>query len=96
MPFLCLERSERNGHRNEKPRDCRNVGYMEHEYEKAQKALNLIACNLENRYLKAAASLWEGLEETLTVHRLKIPSLLRQTSPTQMQWNPPIRWLLPY
>ncbi|MGI6526314.1 MAG: transposase [Caldicoprobacterales bacterium] len=34
---------------------------------------------LEYRYPKATASLLEGLEETLTVHRLKIPGMLRET-----------------
>ncbi len=53
--------------------------YLEHDYDKARRALEHIADGLENRYPKAAASLREGLEETLTVHRLKLPSLLRQT-----------------
>lgn len=53
--------------------------YMEYDYENSRKALELTACNLEHRYPKAAASLREGLEETLTVHCLKIPGLLRQT-----------------
>ena len=35
--------------------------------------------NLAYRYPKTADSLKEGLEETLTVHRLKRPGLLRQT-----------------
>jgi transposase-like protein len=30
-------------------------------------------------YPKAAAILLEGLEETLTVHQLKVPDLLRKT-----------------
>ena len=38
-----------------------------------------IVNNLEHRYPKAATSLLEGFEETLTVHRLKIPGLLRET-----------------
>ena len=53
--------------------------YLEHDYDKAHRALEHIADGLENRYPKAAASLREGLEETLTVHRLKVPGLLRQT-----------------
>ena len=45
--------------------------------------LDLLVGNLAYRYPKAADSLREGLEETLTVHRLKLPGLLRQTlSPT--------------
>lgn len=53
--------------------------YLEHEYDKARRALEHVAHDLEDRYPKAAASLREGLEETLTVHRLGIPGLLRQT-----------------
>lgn len=53
--------------------------YLEHEYDKARRALEHVANDLEDRYPKAAASLREGLEETLTVHRLGIPGLLRQT-----------------
>ncbi len=41
--------------------------------------MDSLAHNLEHRYPKAVASLREGLEETLTVHRLKVPDLLRQT-----------------
>jgi len=56
-----------------------SLAYREHEYEKAKSALTLLAANLELRYPSAAASLREGLEETLTVHRLKLPGLLRET-----------------
>ena len=53
--------------------------YLEFDYNKAKNALLLIADNLEYRYPAAANSLMEGLEETLTVHRLKVPALLRQS-----------------
>ena len=53
--------------------------YREFEYGKAKSSLELLADNLEYRYPKAAQSLREGLEETLTTHRLKLPGLLRQT-----------------
>ncbi len=53
--------------------------YLEFDYDKAQKELMLVANNLELRYPAAAASLLEGLEETLTVHKLKIPGLLRKS-----------------
>lgn len=53
--------------------------YLEFDYDKASKQLYLLADNLENRYPNAAASLREGLEETLTVHRLKVPGILRKT-----------------
>lgn len=55
------------------------MAYREFEYEVARDKLMSIAGGLENRYPKAAASLLEGLEETLTVHRLKVPGLLRET-----------------
>jgi len=53
--------------------------YLEHEYGPAKAKLEQIADNLELRYPRAAASLREGLEETLTVHRLQVPGLLRAT-----------------
>jgi putative transposase len=55
------------------------MAYREFEYGKAKASLELLAGNLTYRYPKAADSLREGLEETLTVHRLKLPGLLRQT-----------------
>jgi transposase-like protein len=55
------------------------MAYREFEYDSAKSKLLGIATNLENRYPKAASSILEGLEETLTVHRLKIPGLLRET-----------------
>ena len=53
--------------------------YLEFDYEEAKRQLELLAGNLEYRYPDAAASLMEGLDETLTVHRLEIPALLRKT-----------------
>jgi len=53
--------------------------YLEFDYDNAKKELMLIADNLEYRYPAAANSLREGLEETLTVHRMQLPALLRQT-----------------
>jgi transposase-like protein len=53
--------------------------YLEFDYEAAKRELSRIADNLEYRYPSAANSLREGLEDTLTVHRHKIPALLRQT-----------------
>ena len=55
------------------------LAYRESDYDKAKTALEQLATNLEERYPSAAASLREGLEETLSVHRLNIPGLLRQT-----------------
>ena len=56
-----------------------SLAYREFDYEPAKKKLDELAVSLENRYPKAASSLLEGLEETLTVHKLKIPGLLRET-----------------
>ena len=56
-----------------------NLAYNEFEYENANANLRNLASNLEKRYPKAAASLLEGLDETLTVHRLEVPGLLRET-----------------
>lgn len=55
------------------------MAYREFEYTNAKGKLLSIAKRLEHRYPKATASLSEGLEETLTVHRLKVPGLLRET-----------------
>lgn len=55
------------------------LAYREFEYDTARSKLMNIMDKLEHRYPKAAASLLEGLEETLTLHRLKISGLLRET-----------------
>ena len=48
-------------------------------YEDAKKSLELTVRYLERLNPSAARSLAEGLEETLTVHRLKVNGLLRKT-----------------
>jgi transposase-like protein len=53
--------------------------YREFDYNKAKDALEKVAGRLEFQYPKAAESLREGMEETLTVHRLKVAGILRQT-----------------
>jgi len=53
--------------------------YMEFEYGNALRQLKTLADNLDGRYPDAAASIMEGLEETLTVHRLSVQGLLRKT-----------------
>ena len=53
--------------------------YLEFDYDKAFSQLNAISNNLDERYPDAAASMREGLEDTLTVHRLGVPGLLRKT-----------------
>jgi putative transposase len=55
------------------------MAYREFEYNTAKSKLMGIFNTLEHRYPKAAASILEGLEETLTVHRLKVPGTLRET-----------------
>ena len=53
--------------------------WRETDYEKARTALTSLAKTLEDKYPGAAASLREGLEETLTVLRLELPEALRKT-----------------
>jgi transposase-like protein len=47
------------------------------DYDKAQKALRAVVRDLERLNSQAAGSLEEGFEETLTLHRLGIPPILR-------------------
>lgn len=56
-----------------------NKAYLEYEYSEAKRKLELLARNLDSRYPDAAASLREGMEETLTVHKLNVPGKLRKT-----------------
>jgi len=53
--------------------------YMEFDHKEAKRKLELIARELEMRYPSAAESLLEGLDETLSVHKLSVPGLLRKT-----------------
>jgi transposase-like protein len=55
------------------------AAYREFEYEDARVRLERIAKSLDYRYPAAAASLREGLEETLTINTLCVPGLLRVT-----------------
>lgn len=55
------------------------MAYREFGYDAAKSKLFSIALDLECKYPKAAASLLRELEETLTMHRLKIPGLFRKT-----------------
>ncbi len=52
------------------------------DYDKAKESLDLTIRHLERLNPSAASSLREGLEETLTVHRLGITGLLRKTLKT--------------
>jgi len=59
-----------------------NAAYHETSYDRALKGLRTTAHWLRRLNPDAAASLEEGLEETLTVVRLGVPALLRQTLAT--------------
>lgn len=66
------------------------MAYREFEYGKAKSALELLLKDLSYRYPKAADSLREGLKEPLTVHRLKLPGLLRKRLTRPTRWSRPI------
>ena len=51
-------------------------------YDDARKSLELTVLYLEKLNPSAAASLKEGLEETLTIHKLRVKELLRKTLQT--------------
>jgi putative transposase len=55
------------------------AAYGMNQYEDARAALDAIVRELERLNDDAAASLREGLEETLTVHQLGLPRLLRRS-----------------
>jgi transposase-like protein len=59
-----------------------NAAYHETDYHQALKGLKTTARWLERLNPDAAASLREGMEETLTVVRLGVPELLRRTLAT--------------
>jgi transposase-like protein len=56
-----------------------NAAYAMENYDAAKLALNKLHCELMDFNPSAARSLAEGMEETLTVHRLQVPPQLRQT-----------------
>lgn len=58
------------------------TAYNMADYDKAKESLDLTVSYLERLNPSAASSLREGLEETLTVHRLGITGLLRKTLTT--------------
>lgn len=59
-----------------------HAAYQETDYDQALKCLKTTARWLERLNPDAAASLREGMEETLTVVRLRVPELLRRTLAT--------------
>ncbi len=56
-----------------------NAAYALEEYGAARQALNALHRELMDLNPSAARSLGEGMEETLTVHRLHMPAQLRKT-----------------
>ena len=70
----CLPKSEKN-HISM----SLTAAYREYDYDKALTSLTKVAKLLDFKYPKAAESLREGLGETLTVNKLKVPGVLRQT-----------------
>ena len=56
-----------------------NNAYAMAEYAEAQRALDRLHRKLMDLNPSAARSLAEGLEETLTVHKLRVPASLRKT-----------------
>src|SRR5208337_2247439 len=59
-----------------------SAAYNMTNYDHARKSLELTVKYLENLNPSAAASLKEGLEETLTVHKLGVMGILRKTLAT--------------
>lgn len=59
-----------------------SAAYKMADYNDARKSLELTVKYLENLNPSAAASLKEGLEETLTIHKLGVKGLLRKTLST--------------
>ena len=57
----------------------RNAAYALEGYDPAKEALNALPRELMDLNPSAARSLGEGMEETLTVHRLHLPAQLRKT-----------------
>src|SRR5450631_382609 len=56
-----------------------NAAYATEDYDAAKLALNQLHRELMDLNPSAARSLGEGMEETLTVHRLRVPMQLRKT-----------------
>ena len=56
-----------------------NAAYALEDYAAAKQALNILHRELMDLNPSAARSLGEGMEETLTVHRLHMPMQLRKT-----------------
>jgi transposase-like protein len=84
----CMQHKRRNV-KEHLPKEHQNAvdarisaAYKMADYEEAKKSLELTVRYLEKLNPSAAASLKEGLEETLTVHKLGVKGLLRKTLST--------------
>ena len=62
--------------------------YQEPTADAALKALKALATDLDHDYPQAAKSLREGMEETVTVQRLQLPGVLRQSLATTNALEP--------
>jgi transposase-like protein len=84
----CLEHKKRNvlehlpKHRQAEFRGKLSAAYGMVDYAEAKRALLACVAELERINPSAAASLREGLEDTLTLHRLKVPAALRASLST--------------
>jgi transposase-like protein len=84
----CQEHKKRNvaehlpPHRQAEFRGRMNAAYAMMDYGEAKTALLDCARDLERMNPSAAASLKEGLEDTLTLHRLGVPAALRKSLST--------------
>jgi putative transposase len=84
----CQQHKRRNvrehlPHEHQEAIDARiRAAYNMTDYDKAKESLELTVKYLERLNPSAAASLKEGLEETLTVHKLGVSGLLRKTLST--------------
>ena len=79
----CLEHKKRNvldhlpQHRQAEFRRKLSAAYAMLDHDEAKRALLACVADLERINPSAAASLREGLDETLTLHRLNVPAALR-------------------
>lgn len=84
----CQEHKKRNvaehlpKHRQAEFRGKMSAAYGMLDYAEAKKALLAVGDELERINPSAAASLREGMEETLTLHRLGVPAALRKSLST--------------
>jgi putative transposase len=81
----CIRHKERNvvGHLPERDRGAvkrrLRSAWAEHHHDRALERLELLAGELARSHPGAAASLREGMTETLTIHRLGITGPLKAT-----------------